>query len=108
MSIVFIAKPGILILIAALGYAIATYLMKMAAHSGNYTFLGIIAFALLFSVIAEILVLQRMELGVAYICIIAAETLLVLALAWSLGEGLSNREVLGGALVVIGSMLVTV
>lgn len=107
MSLVLFARPGILILIAALGYAIATYLMKMASLSGNYALLGLIAFALLFSVVSEILVLQRMHLGVAYVCIIATETLIVLGLAWSVGEGLSDKELLGGILVIAGSMLVS-
>ncbi|MGB5560193.1 MAG: 5-aminolevulinate synthase [Paracoccaceae bacterium] len=107
MSFVLLARPGMLILAAALGYAVATYLMKMAANSGNYAFLGMIAFALLISVVAEILVLQRMHLGAAYIGIIATETLLVLGLAWIVGEGLSGKEYLGAVLVIAGSLLVS-
>jgi small multidrug resistance pump len=106
MSFVLFSRPGLLIMIAALGYGIATYLMKITAHSGNYSLLGMIAFALLCSVVAEILVLQQMELGIAYIGIIAAETLLVLGLAWTVGEGLNSRELVGGLLVVAGSILV--
>ena len=107
MSFVLLARPGMLILAAALGYAVATYLMKMAANSGNYAFLAMIAFALLIAVVAEILVLQRMHLGVAYIGIIATETLLVLVLAWIVGEGLSGKDYLGAVLVIAGSLLVS-
>ena len=106
MTLALLARPGLLIVIAALGYALATYLMKLAAQSNNYAFMGMIAFALLFAVVAEILLLRRMELGIAYIGIIATETLLVLIATWFVGEGLSNRELLGAVLVVAGSLLV--
>ena len=107
MSLVLLARPTVLIVVAALGYALATYLMKMAAQSGNYSVLGMIAVALILAVVAEILLLQRMHLGVAYIGIIATETLLVLGFAWMVGEGLSGRDWLGGLLVIAGTLLVS-
>lgn len=107
MITVFLARPTALIVIAALGYAFATYLMKMAAQSGSYGVLGMIACVLICTVVAEILLLQRMHLGLAYIAIIATETLLVLGFAWVLGEGLSGRDWLGGLLVITGTLLVS-
>lgn len=107
MTSVLFARPGLLVLFAAIGYALATWLMKLAAQSGNFALLGMIAIALLMTVTAEILLLQRMSLGPAYIAIIAAESLLVLGLAWTIGDGLSGRAVLGGVLVIAGTILVS-
>ncbi len=107
MSQILIARPGFLIVAAALGYVAATYLMKLVAQSGNCGYVGMIAPALLLSVVAEILLLRRVELGLAYIAIIAVETLLVLAIASAIGEGLSPREWLGGSLVIAGTLLVS-
>lgn len=107
MSFVLLARPGLLILFAAIGYALATYLMKLSAHSANFVLAGMIGFALLVSVVSEILLLQRMSLAAAYLAIIAAESLLVLGLAWTIGDGLSGRAVLGGVLVIAGTMLVS-
>lgn len=107
MIVDLLGRPGLLILFAAIGYALATYLMKLSAQSVNFALLGMIGFALAVSVVAEILLLQRMTLGVAYLSIIAAESLLVLGLAWTIGDGLSHRAVFGGVLVVAGTMLVS-
>lgn len=100
-------RPALLILVAALGYAVATWLMKLAALSGNYAFLLAIAAILLLTATAEVLLLQRMDLGAAYIAIIAAESILVLSLSWGMGEGFGPRELSGAGLVVLGTILVT-
>ena len=59
------------------------------------------------TVFAEIALLRRVELGLAYIAIIATESLLVLGYALYVGEGLSSREWLGAGFVIIGATLVS-
>jgi len=103
-----IFRPEVLIIVAALGYAIATWVMKITAQSNSMAFVGLIALALMLAVAAEVFLLQRAALGHAYIAILSAETMLVIGFSFIIGEGLSPRELLGGVLVVAGSALVTI
>ena len=47
-----------------------------------------------------------MELGVLYLIIIAAETLIVLGYAFAIGEGLSMRESMGALMIFAGIAVV--
>ena len=96
-----------LALIAALGYALATFLMKLAAGTPSMVLLAFLAIILMGTVSAEIFLLRQVDLGLAYIAIIATETLLVLCYAFAIGEGLSGRELLGGVFVIAGVALVS-
>ncbi|NDR59179.1 hypothetical protein [Aliiruegeria sabulilitoris] len=92
---------------AATGYAFATFLMKQAADTVTVTILIAIAVVLAATVAAEIVVIRQVGLGLAYIAIIATETLLILLFAFLVGDALTPREMLGGALVVTGVVIVS-
>ncbi len=100
-------KPLFLITLCATGYAVATLGMKMASDSPHLVTYGAIAMCLGAAVIGEVLLLQRTELGLAYVAILGAETLMVLAIAAILGEGLTGREIAGGLLVLVGAGILT-
>lgn len=102
----FLARPLVLILFSSASYAAAAYAMKAAAISPRPQVLGLIAVFLVLAALFEITVLQHQSLGLTYIAIVATETLLILCLAWAIGEGLTGAQVLGGALVVGGAALV--
>lgn len=96
----------ILALMAAVGYGLATIGMKLA--SGHWTMLaGILILLGFFAAMhAEITLMRDVELGVLYLVIIAAETLIVLGYAFAIGEGLNLRESLGGVMILAGLMVV--
>ena len=98
---------SLLVVGAALGYALATAGMK-AASDGFMTvgiLLGLIGFSLAF--LAEIVLLRRADLSVIYIIIVAAETLLVLAYASWIGEGLNLRQAFGATMVLGGLVAIS-
>ncbi len=95
------------VVLAALGYAVATIGMKLA--SGNWTLL---AFALLIfgfyaATQSEVILMRQVDLGVLYLFIIAVETLVVLTYAWLIGEGLGPRDALGGLMVLAGLAVIS-
>ena len=102
----FSAKFTLLAVTAAAGYAIATIGMKLASGQWSALAVGFIALGLLAAVQAELILMRGVNLGVLYLSIIALETLLVLAYAFSIGEGLSFREAVGGGLVIAGLMVI--
>ena len=102
----FISKPALLALICAIAYAGATLAMKSASVTPTAAIWLVLAVALGCAVGAEIMLLQRQTLGVTYITILAAETVLVLAIAAALGEGLGPREITGAALVLAGTAVI--
>jgi multidrug transporter EmrE-like cation transporter len=91
---------------AAVGYGLATIGMKLA--SGHWTMLaGVLILLGFFAAMqSEILLMRNMELGVLYLVIIAAETLIVLGYAFAIGEGLNLRESLGGLMIFAGLLVV--
>lgn len=106
MEIAFFKTYGIVI-VAALGYALATIGMKLA--SGNWSFIAL-AFLLIGFFAAtqsEVFLMRDIELGVLYLLIIAVETIVVLGYAWAIGEGLAPREAFGGVLILAGMLFVT-
>lgn len=105
MDILLTSQRGLLILLAAIGYALIAILMKLIAQNGSSNLLvaGLGLFFILI-VLTEVRLLQQMELSNVYITIIAVETLIVLGYAAWVGESLSLRE-LGGATMVIGGTI---
>ena len=99
-------KPALLVLICAIAYAGATFAMKSASVTPSTGIWFVLLLALACAVGAEILLLQRQTLGITYITILGAETLLVLLLAASMGEGLGPREIAGAALVLVGTAVI--
>jgi multidrug transporter EmrE-like cation transporter len=108
MHIELLSNRTALAALAAAGYALATLLMKIAAETGTFWPLGGIACLLSATVVAEILLMRQVDLGVAYIVVIGAETMLVLSFTYLVGEPLSSRELAGGALVLGGMVMVSV
>lgn len=96
-----------LILATAIGYAVMTVGMK-ATSSGHLhigIFLAVLGFAAAF--LAEIVLMRRIDLSMVYVLIVAAETILVLAYAAWIGEGLGIRQALGAGMVLLGLIAVT-
>lgn len=97
----------LLVVGAAVGYAVATAGMKAA--SDGFTpvgiTLGLVGFSIAF--LAEIVLLRRADLSVIYIVIVAAETLLVLAYASWIGEGLNLRQAFGATMVLGGLVAIS-
>ncbi|WP_324754536.1 5-aminolevulinate synthase [Roseovarius sp. Pro17] len=104
MSFAFSLHSVVPLLVAASagGYAIATVGMKSSSN-GQIALgltLGVIGFVLAFG--AEVVMLRRYDLSLVYVAVIAAESMLVLAWAYYIGEGLSPRQYLGAFMVVAG------
>jgi small multidrug resistance pump len=100
-------QPGtlVLVIVAALGYSVATIGMKMGAHALTGAALAVLAVGFLAAAVSEIVLLKSADLGIVYIAIIGVETLVVLSYAWWIGEGLSLRQ-LGGAGMVLAGLAV--
>lgn len=107
MDILAPASKGILIALAAVGYAAATFFMKNAAAMGELASVGLAMLTFQLVVIVEIFLLRSTELSNAYVMIIAAETLMIIAIYLWFGEVFSMREMLGGGLVLAGLILVS-
>lgn len=107
MDILAPASKGILIALAAVGYAAATFFMKNAAAMGELASVGLAMLTFQLVVIVEIFLLRSTELSNAYVMIIAAETLMIIAISLWFGEVFSMREMLGGGLVLAGLILVS-
>lgn len=92
----------LLIALSAIGYGIATLGLKMGSNNPGWMPMGIIILGFGLAILAEIEVLRRVDIGVAYISIIGLETLIVLSYAWVIGEALNLRQVGGAGMVVAG------
>lgn len=92
-----------LVVISAFGYAIATIGMKLASNNWTAVALGIIVLGFVAATLAEVVLLRKADLGVIYITIIGAETLMVMAFAAAIGE-VPDLKTLAGAAMVIGGI----
>lgn len=101
------ARLGILALLAAMGYGVATIGMKLASDTWTVPAMGLILLGFFAATQAEIVLMRGVSLSVLYLVIIAVETLIVLTYAFSIGEGLSARESLGGVLIFAGLAVVS-
>ncbi len=105
-------KTYAFVLVAALGYALATVGMKLAAgsgtNSGNWTLLALALLLMGFwaATQSEVTLMREVHLGALYLLIIAVETLVVLTYAWVIGEGLAGRDLLGGGLILAGVLMI--
>lgn len=106
-SFELVSSRTLLALGAALGYTIATILMKYMADRVDTLLIAAVAVVLVLTVVAEVQLLKQVDLGLAYVAIIATESILVLLFAYFIGESLSPRELVGGALVVTGAVMVS-
>ncbi|WP_135503842.1 5-aminolevulinate synthase [Roseovarius aestuariivivens] len=95
-----------LTLMAAFGYGLATIGMKLASANWSAIAVLLIGLGFIAAMQAEIVLMRGMTLGALYMVIIAVETVLVLGFAYSIGEGLSPREALGGLVILAGLAIV--
>lgn len=95
-----------LALLAAAGYAIATVGMKTA--SAQLSLGAVLAMGAGFAAaaLAEMALMRHASLSLLYVTIIAAETVLVLLYACTIGEGLSTTQWLGAGCVLAGMALI--
>ncbi len=96
-----------LILVSAVGYALATLGMKLASTSLTVMAVLVIGIGFVAATLAEINLLRHANLGVVYITIVGVETLLVLSIAAVIGEGLDFRRLVGASFVMAGLALVS-
>lgn len=104
---IFNAPPVFLIIITAAGYAIATVGMKSLATSISPLGYIILLAGVGMFICAEIALLRQSNLAAAYIGIMAAETLLIVVYAFSIGEMLNFKQSLGAGLVLAGFATLT-
>ncbi|GGL51360.1 hypothetical protein [Wenxinia marina] len=95
-----------LALLAACGYALATIGMKLGSGAMTALAVVLIAGGLIAAALTEVRILRQADLGVVYLVILVVETLIVLCVAWWLGEGLTPRQLGGAAVLVLGLTLV--
>lgn len=100
-------EKTLLTIIAALGYGIATIFMKLLSDHVDILIPVVLGIVLLITVVAEVALLRRVDLGLAYVAVIATESMLVLGYAMMIGEGLSGREWLGAGFIIAGATLVS-
>lgn len=106
MEILDIRLLGLAV-VAALGYGIATIGMKIASGHWSFVAYGLILLGFIAATQAEVVLMRGVTLGTLYLLIIAIETLIVLTYAYSIGEGLSSRDMGGGALILLGLAIVS-
>lgn len=95
----------VIIMLAALGYTVATVGMKLAADR-SYSLAAVLILAGFALVVAtEVFLLRRASMTIVYITIIGAETLMILVAGAMLGEVIDLRRVMGACCVVAGIAL---
>lgn len=97
-----------LILATAFGYAVATFGMKGVAEGFLYSGIALSIFGFLLAFVTEVLLMRQTHLSVLYVVIIGAETLLVLSVAFGIGEGFTLRQAFGALMVLSGLTIVAV
>lgn len=95
----------VIIVIAALGYTVATVGMKYAALDHYPIAAVLIVSGFVLATVAEVYLLRRGDLTVVYVTIIGIETLMILGAAAMLGEVVDLRRIVGAGCVVIGIAL---
>ncbi len=101
-----LSAPGLVLLTAA-GYVIATVGMKGCASGWLLTgiVLAVLGFGIAF--LAEVVLMRQTELSVLYVAILGVETILILGIAFSIGEGFDLRQAFGAGLVIVGLVVVS-
>lgn len=94
-----------IIVIAALGYTVATVGMKFAALDSYPIALVLIVAGFILATVAEVFLLRRGDLTVVYVTIIGIETLMILGAAAMMGEIVDLRRLVGAGCVVVGIAL---
>lgn len=102
-----LARPFVLVLLSALGYAAATLALKAASTAPAFGLIVVLGLCLALACGAELILMRKLDLGVLYLLIIGTETLIVLTAAYLIGEGLAPRDWLGAALILAGAAAVS-
>ncbi len=104
---VILARPVLLVVLCAISYAVATFAMKEASHAPHPLLFVVIALCLAVAALTEIVLLRQVNLSMAYILILAAESLLIVSFAGMIGEGFGPREMAGATLVLVGTVILS-
>ena len=96
-----------LIVFSAMGYALSAVGMKSISVGALSAGIAALVIGLSVAVWAEVLLLRQTDLSTVYLTIIAAETLLVLAYAASIGDVLTLRQGAGAVLVFVGLLAIS-
>ena len=94
--------PAALVLLTSLGYVAATLGLKVVA--GGHPAAGIVVAVagLALACVAEILLMRTSALSMVYVAILGVETVLILAVAYGIGEGFTLQQGMGAAMVLAG------
>lgn len=105
----FILQPGLLglAILSAFGYAAATAGIKLASNGFSLPAIVLVLIGFFVAAAAEASLLRQSSLSIIYLAIIAFETLLVLSLAFYMGDRLTAMQLAGGAMVVTGLAMVS-
>ena len=95
----------VIIILAAIGYTVATIGMKYAALNATMIAICLILLGFLLATLAEVFLLRRGDLSVVYVTIIGVETLMILAASYFFGEAIDIKRAAGAACVVAGIAL---
>lgn len=101
------SATSLLIAITAFGYTLSTIGMKIIVTQGGPIGWVLLSLGLGTFIVAEIELLRQTNLAIAYIAIMAAETLLVIGYSATIGEFFSLRQALGAGMVLIGIVTLT-
>ncbi|TVS05194.1 MAG: 5-aminolevulinate synthase [Rhodobacteraceae bacterium] len=97
----------VVIMLAALGYTVATVGMKIAADRSYALATALVLGGFVLVVVTEIFLLRRADMTTVYVTIIGVETLMILAAGAMMGEVVDMRRILGASCVVAGIALVS-
>lgn len=95
----------VILILAALGYTIATVGMKLAADRSYALAAVLIVVGFLLVIVTEVFLLRRADMTIVYVTIIGVETVMILAAGAMMGEVVDFRRVLGAGFVVAGIAL---
>lgn len=95
----------VILVLAALGYTVATVGLKLAADR-SYSLAAVLIIAgFLLVIVTEVFLLRRADMTVVYVTIIGVETIMILAAGAMMGEVVDMRRILGAGCVVAGIAL---
>lgn len=95
----------VILVLAALGYTVATVGLKLAADRSYALAAVLIIAGFLLVVVTEVFLLRRADMTVVYVTIIGVETITILAAGAMMGEVVDMRRILGAGCVVAGIAL---
>lgn len=95
----------VILVLAALGYTVATVGLKLAADRSYGLAVALIIAGFALVIVTEIFLLRRADMTIVFVAIIGVETLMILAAGAMMGEVVDMRRILGAGCVVAGIAL---